>query len=123
MRLAKFFTQLSPVGVTLAAAGAVECALSEAVAEQNARLAVSATDGTGLSLWEADYGLPDGMGEHLGVWRARILAAMAGVTAPDCGAASEAVRGVDRGGPGRGGGGISRLGGDGPSGVGGKGPR
>lgn len=77
MRLPEFLTEISPVRETLAAIGAGEEALSGAVAEKNEQLCVG-TAGAGLSLWEADYGLPDRTGGDPGGRRAAIRAAMAG---------------------------------------------
>lgn len=77
MRLPEFLTELSPVRETLAAIGAGEAALSAAVEEKNKQLCVG-TAGAGLSLWEADYGLPDRTGGDPGGRRAAVRAAMAG---------------------------------------------
>lgn len=77
MRLPEFLTSLSPVRETLEALAQGEEALSSAVAEKNAQLCVR-TAGEGLSLWEADYGLPDRTGGDPEARRAAVLAAMAG---------------------------------------------
>lgn len=77
MRLPAFLTELSPIRETLAATGAGEEALSGAVAEKNEQLRVG-TAGEGLSLWEADYGLPDRTGGDPEGRRAAVRAAMAG---------------------------------------------
>lgn len=77
MRLPAFLTELSPVRETLEAIGAGAAALSAAVAEKNAQLCVG-TAGVGLSLWEADYGLPDRAGGGADRRRAAVRAAMAG---------------------------------------------
>lgn len=77
MRLPEFLTEISPIRETLAAIGAGEEALSGAAAEKNEQLCVG-TAGTGLSLWEADYGLPDRTGGDPVGRRAAVRAAMAG---------------------------------------------
>lgn len=75
MRLPGFLTDISPIGETLAAIEQGEALLRRETAERNAQLAVStATDG--LSLWEADYGLPSG--GDTAARRARVLTALAG---------------------------------------------
>lgn len=77
MRLPQFLTALSPVRETLEALARGEEALSSAIAEKNEQLCVK-TAGEGLSLWEADYGLPDRTGGDPEARRAAVLAAMAG---------------------------------------------
>lgn len=77
MRLPEFLTELSPVRETLEAIGAGEAALSAAVEEKNRQLCVGTAD-AGLSLWEADYGLPDRAGGDPAGRRAAVRAAMAG---------------------------------------------
>lgn len=77
MRLPEFLTEISPIRETLAAIGGGEEALSGAVAEKNKQLCVG-TAGEGLSLWEADYGLPDRTGGDPEGRRAAVRAAMAG---------------------------------------------
>lgn len=77
MRLPAFLTELSPIRETLEAIGAGEEGLSGAVAEKNKQLCVG-TAGEGLSLWEADYGLPDRTGGDPEGRRAAVRAAMAG---------------------------------------------
>lgn len=77
MRLPEFLTELSPLRETLEAAGQGEAALEEETAARNRQVIVGEAD-TGLSLWEADYGLPEGTGRSLSDRRGEILAAMAG---------------------------------------------
>ena len=64
MRLPEFLTELSPLRETLEAAGQGEAALEEETAARNRQVIVGEAD-TGLSLWEADYGLPEGTGRSL----------------------------------------------------------
>lgn len=78
MRLPEFLTRISPVGETLAAVQAGEDALAVLAAAENCRLSVATADGEGLSLWEQDYGLPDGAGRGDDERRLRIRTAMAG---------------------------------------------
>ena len=78
MRLPRFLTEVSPVGETLAAIGAGEAVMAEAVAEKNAQMRVATANGEGLALWERDYGLPVPSGPGLEARRAAIRAAMAG---------------------------------------------
>lgn len=77
MRLPEFLTELSPIRETLGAIGQGEAALSGETAERNRQVIIGEAD-SGLSLWEADYGLPDGTGRSLEDRRAAIFAAMAG---------------------------------------------
>jgi len=77
MRLPEFLTELSPIRETLDAAGRGEAALAAETAERNRQVIVSEAE-DGLSLWEADYGLPDGTGRSLEDRRTDILTALAG---------------------------------------------
>lgn len=77
MRLPEFLTELSPIRETLEAIGRGEAALAEEVEERNRQVVVREADG-GLSLWEADYGLPDGTGRSPEDRRTDILTALAG---------------------------------------------
>lgn len=77
MRLPAFLTELSPVRETLEALEQGESAMAEAVAEKNRQVCVSSAD-QGLSLWEADYGLPVREGASPEDRRAAVRAAMAG---------------------------------------------
>lgn len=77
MRLPEFLTGISPIRETLAAIGAGEGALANVVAEKNQQVLVGSA-GEGLSLWEADYSLPDRAGGDPAGRRAAIRAAMAG---------------------------------------------
>ncbi len=77
MRLPEFLTELSPVRETLDAAGRGEAALSAEAAERNRQVVVGEAE-DGLSLWEADYGLPDGTGRSPEDRRTDILTALAG---------------------------------------------
>jgi len=78
MRLPEFLTELSPIRETLTAIGAGEETLSQAVAEKNKQVFVGTAGDEGLSLWEADYGLPKRSGGDETDRRADIRAAMAG---------------------------------------------
>ena len=77
MRLPAFLTELSPVRETLEALEQGESAMAEAVAEKNKQVCVATAD-QGLSLWEADYGLPVREGASPEDRRAAVRAAMAG---------------------------------------------
>lgn len=77
-RLPEFFTRLSPIRETLDAFSAGVAVLERDTAVQNARLSIATADSQGLSLWEADCGLPDGTGTAQEVRRGRIRAALAG---------------------------------------------
>ena len=77
MRLPEFLTEMSPVRETLEAIGAGETAMADAVAGKNAQVCVSSAE-NGLSLWEADYGLPVREGASPEDRRAAIQAAIAG---------------------------------------------
>lgn len=77
MRLPEFVTELSPVRETLEAMEQGENAMADAVAEKNAQVCISTAE-DGLSLWEADYGLPVREGAGLEDRRAAVRAAMAG---------------------------------------------
>ena len=79
MRLPEFFVKLSPIGETLAAAEAETARLEAETAEKNRQLVVS-TAGSGLSLWEQDYGLSP-LGD-LYTRRGRIRAALTGGERP-----------------------------------------
>ena len=77
MRLPEFLTELSPIRETLEALEQGESAMAEAVAEKNKQVCVATAD-QGLSLWEADYGLPVREGASPEDRRAAVRAAMAG---------------------------------------------
>ena len=77
MRLPAFLTELSPVRETLEALEQGESAMAEAVAEKNKQVCVATAD-QGLSLWEADYGLPVREGADDEDRRSAVRAAMAG---------------------------------------------
>ena len=79
-RLPAFFTRLSPIRETLDAFSAGVEVLERDTAVQNARLSIATADSQGLSLWEADCGLPDGTGAAPEIRRGRIRAALAGGT-------------------------------------------
>lgn len=78
MRLPEFFTKLSPIGETLEAMEAGRDLMARETELRNRRLSVSTADGKGLSLWEADYSLPDGGDRGDGYRRAQVRTAMAG---------------------------------------------
>ncbi len=77
MRLPEFLTEMSPIRETLEAIGAGETAMADAVAEKNRQVCVSSAE-DGLSLWEADYGMPVREGASPEDRRAAVRAAMAG---------------------------------------------
>lgn len=77
MRLPEFLTQISPVRETLESIALGEAALTEAVEEKNRQVCLETAE-SGLSLWEADYGLPDRTGGDAAVRRAAVRAAIAG---------------------------------------------
>ena len=77
MRLPAYLTRLSPVGETLRAVEAGEALLARETAARNDQLCVG-TASEGLSLWEADYGLPDRTGSGRESRRTDIRTAMAG---------------------------------------------
>ena len=77
MRLPEFLTELSPIRETLEAIGRGEAALAEEVEERNRQAVVREAE-DGLSLWEADYGLPGGTGRSPEDRRTDILTALAG---------------------------------------------
>lgn len=76
MRLPEFLTRLSPVGETLEAAEQGRALLEQETEKRNSQLSVSTAEDA-LSLWEADYSLPDGTGKRSAERRARIRTAMA----------------------------------------------
>ena len=77
MRLPQFLEQLSPIGETLRAIDRGTDALRAEVDRSNRQLAVSTAD-TGLTSWEADYGLPDGSGKSDESRRLRLCSVMLG---------------------------------------------
>lgn len=78
MRLPESVTCISPVGEVIEASGAGEALLSAAAETANDRMFVSSADVRGLSCWERDYGLADGIGESAERRRARLRGARAG---------------------------------------------
>ena len=76
MRLPLCVTAISPVGETVEAALSETAHLEQAVAEQGREMVVGTATEEGLSLWEADYGLPREAGAE--ARRARIREALMG---------------------------------------------
>lgn len=76
MRLPVFLTEISPVRETLEAVSRGESALAEAAEEKNRQVCLETAE-AGLSLWEADYGLPDRTGGDAAARRAAIRTAIA----------------------------------------------
>lgn len=77
MRLPVFLTNISPIRETLEAVSRGESALAEAVEEKNRQVCLETAE-AGLSLWEADYGLPDRTGGDPAARRAAVRTAIAG---------------------------------------------
>ena len=99
MRLPPFVRDLSPVGETLEAMERGVSLLTAEAEKRNRQLSPSTAD-EGLSLWERDYGLPDGTGRDTAFRLARIRAAMAGsrtLTVAELEALAVTLAGADRG--------------------------
>lgn len=78
MKLPQFVTNIPHIQGALEAEENGEKLLSSEIEKRNARTLVETADGDGLSLWEADYGLPNGTGVNDTLRRGRIRGAMAG---------------------------------------------
>lgn len=99
MRLPPFVRSISPVGETLEAMEQGVSLLTEEAEKRNRQLSPSTAD-EGLSLWERDYGLPDGTGRDTAFRLARIRAAMAGsrtMTRAELESLAVRLAGADRG--------------------------
>lgn len=77
MKLPQFVTDITPIGAVISAEETGERLLASEIEKRNARTLVETADGEGLSLWEADYGLPNGTGVNDTLRRGRIRGAMA----------------------------------------------
>lgn len=78
MRLPQFEADIAPIGDVLTAGEAGEQLLKEEVHKRNARILVETADDEGLSLWEKDFGLPNGTSLDSTLRRGRIRGAISG---------------------------------------------